>query len=164
MDPKREAYPFAGALCVAAGDLLARVHEAAGPPPSGDAEDLDGDRRRLAAAAAAGYGAAAACAALSARLLLIEREAMRDRLPEVGVPARYELGVTTLEATESRVWQATVRAAAAARGELATAAALWAVDGLAEHDGVSAAVTRLVSYVDELLPVLERIEPAEAGL
>jgi hypothetical protein len=161
MDPKREAYPFAGALCVAAGDLLARIHEVAGPPPVGSADELDEDRRALAAAAAAGYGAAAACAALSGRLLLMARDATREQLPRVRISRRFELGVTVLEATETRAWRSTVRAAAAARDEVEICREVWSADEFDDASDVLGAVGRLASYIDELTLVLERIEPAE---
>jgi hypothetical protein len=157
MDPKREAYPFAGALSVTAGNLLAQVHESAGAPPSADASEWTADQRTLWAAAGRAYGAIAACSAVAARLLLIEKEALRQQVPEVGVPQRFELGATTLEASEARAWAATVRAAAAARGELAGCLSAW-VD-LPGADRILRLTGQLIDYVDELAAVFERIEP-----
>jgi len=160
MDAKREAYPFAGALCVAAGNLMTAVHQAAGSPPTDDVDDLSADDRRLWTAAGVAYGAAASCAALSARLLLVEREALREHVAEIDAPRRFELGVTTLEATEARAWRATVRAAAAARAELARCAALYSARE--RGSDVADTVRQLTDYVDELAAVLERIEPNAA--
>lgn len=159
VDVKREAYPFAGALCVAAGNLLTSLHQIAGSPPTTGAQDLPGEARRLWTAVGVTFGAAASCAALSARLLLMERESLREQLTEIDAPLRFEFGVTTLEGTESRAWRGTVRAAAAARTELARCAGLWPSQEFG--DAVPAAIQHLAAYVDELVAVLERTEPAE---
>ena len=137
MDPNREAYPFAGALCVA-GELLTRLHEVAGPPPT-SAEDLSDHDRALAVAAAAGYGASAACAALAGRLLLIERAASRALIPEVAEAGLPEAGITTLDPVESRAWRQTVWAAAATRVELERCAAALSAQGAPDMPGVHAA-------------------------
>ena len=158
MDPNREAYPFAGALCVAAGELLTRLHEVTGPPPT-SAEDLSDHDRALAVAAAAGYGASAACAALAGRLLLIERAASRALIPEVAEAGLPEAGITTLDPVESRAWRQTVWAAAATRVELERCAAALSAQGAPDMPGVVRELARLIDYVDELTGVLERIEP-----
>jgi hypothetical protein len=159
MNAKHEVYPFAGALCVTTGKLLTAVHRAAGPPPSADGGELLDSDRRLRTAAGVAYGAAAACSALSARLLLVEREALRERVAEIDAPRSLELGVTALDATETASWRSTVRAAAAAAAELSRCADLWSVQNAAE--GVQDLIFQLAAYVDELVAVLERIEPAE---
>jgi hypothetical protein len=162
MDAKREAYPFAGALCVTAGALLAQIHDAAGPPPARAGFHLPDDQRGLAVAAATGYGAAAACAALSARLLLIEREMTCEQLPEVPRSRALELGVTIVESTEAQAWRATVRAAAAARAELEVCVGAWSGGKeLTNAAEVVATANRLIAYIDELVAVLERIEPED---
>jgi hypothetical protein len=72
-----------------------------------------------------------------------------------------EPGVTTLgESGELAVWRGTVRATAAALGELMAARSAWqgADDDLGGR--VTAVLDRLMGYVEDVATALEAMEPA----
>src|SRR4051812_18371629 len=111
MDAERRCYALAGAMAVETAQLLKALHRLVGPP--GELEEIPPRRRSLLPATTRTYSAAAACSALTARLLLAERDLVAGRLGESSAAHIAEPGVTILEATPLAAWRGTMRATAA---------------------------------------------------
>jgi hypothetical protein len=157
MDSQRRLYALAGALAVETAELLKSVHRAVGAP--GDASEIPPRRRGLLAAAARSYGAAAACSGLTARLLLVERDAAAQRLGDLPPPHLAEVGITFLEDKPQAAWRALVRACAAALAELGDARAAWVAAADEMGDPVVSTLETMMRYVDDVAGVLEVSEP-----
>ena len=152
-------YALAGALSVETAELLRELHRVVGAP--GEVGEVPPRRRALMAAAARTYGAAAACSALTARLLLAERDSAAARLGEPVAPQLAEFGVTTLGGNGALAdWRTTVRAAAAALGELMAAKSSWQATDDDLGDKVTVTLDALMGYVDDVATALEKLEPA----
>jgi hypothetical protein len=156
MPSQRRLYALAGAMAVETAELLKTLHRLVGPP--GESADVPPRRRGLVAAAVRTYGALGACSALTARLLLLERDAACQRLGELPGPHLPVVGVTVLEETDRASWRGTVRAVAAALAELADARDAWRATA---EDGETAVTSleTLMRYVDDVATVLESAEP-----
>src|SRR5579875_3272389 len=108
-DVRARCYAVAGALLITSSDCFRLLHLLTASPARHDATTVTGDRRAMIVAAAKSRAALAACAALTARLLLTERQRASADFPEIGGPSHAELGVTALERQGRPVWSATVR-------------------------------------------------------
>ena len=144
-----DLYALAGALSVTVSGLLQQLHQAAGGPVT-DVEALSEDRRSVVVAAEYARGAAAACSALVARLLIIERDAARRGLPELGRPASVEPGVTSVE-LGPYLWQASQRVAQSARTEVGAAVQRWQDREDEAAKAITLTLERLLEYVDVLV-------------
>lgn len=153
MDQSRgERYALAGALSVTTAELLQQVHRVAGGPVA-DVDALSEDRRSTLAAAASARAAAAACSALVARLLIIERDALRRQLPEVSRPELVEPGVTSVE-LEPYLWQASLRVVRATRAEVAAAVEQWQHCDGERAKPITLTLEQLLEYADALSDLL----------
>jgi hypothetical protein len=151
---RRRRYALAGALSVQTAELLREVHRVAGAPG-----DAPARRQPVVGAAARTYGVAAACLALTARLLLEQRDLAVAEMMDVPPPGIAELGVTCREQDERAAWRSGVRVTAAALAELADARQLWAAAPDNMGDSVVALLDVMVGYVEEIARHLESSEP-----
>lgn len=158
-DSRGLRYAIAGALAVTTADLLQHVHRVAGCPGF-DAAGLTPQRRALSVAAIRARSAAAAVSAVVSRLLLLEREAARTQLPEIGRPDVAEPGVTILPGLERATARVSLLAVSAAGAELASARDAWAQwEGAGARDVVGV-LDRLIGYVEQLAATFEEPELA----
>jgi len=162
VDSQRRLYALAGAMSVQTAELLKAQHRVVGAP--GDVGDIPPRRRAQLGAAVRTYGAVAACCALTARLLLHERDAAGAGLDVLPVPPVVVVGANVLEPNPLSSWRATVRATAAALAELRDAKAAWSTLTDSADAELSAHVERMIQYVSEVGDILESSEPGAGSL
>lgn len=158
---RSRSYALAGAFAVTTSELLRRLHDLAGGPGRRDLSTMTQHQRAVLGAAAHGYSAAAACSALTARLLLHERELVGAEVPGVAPPTRIELGVTALEGLDHMSWRVTTRVALAAHAEIETARGAWTQWGGPDSVEVQGLLATMTAYAENVLDLLDRTEPVD---
>jgi hypothetical protein len=149
VEDRRRAYALAAGLAALVSQLLRRVHDIAGGPLSAP-RSLPAHRQALRVAATDAYAAAAAGSAVSARLLLLERDAANREMSGVTLPRTLELGVTTLEGSQQRQQRATNRSFQAAAEAVDAAWKAWSTWGGPEAGEIQDLLLQMRDYLNEL--------------